>query len=128
MIAASMPQKPGADGVIRLAFAPECCWGCHHHWRGRVKIDGGIFEMTRIELCTDYLSRETREAILDALYEELHIPPGQVTADGAFELDVVSCKGFDAIDSPVLRVDGVLFMRVTPKRAVDIIRARRRGR
>jgi NADH:ubiquinone oxidoreductase subunit E len=84
--------------------------------------------MTRIELCTDHLDRETREAILDALYEELHVSPGQVTADGDFELDVVQCRGFDPEDSPAMRVDGVLFMRINPRQAVDIIRARRRGR
>jgi NADH:ubiquinone oxidoreductase subunit E len=82
--------------------------------------------MTRIELCTDHLDIAQREAILDALYAELHISPGQVTADGEVELDLLNCGGIEPSDSPALRVNGALFVRLTPQRVLDIVRARRR--
>lgn len=82
--------------------------------------------MTRVELCTDGLSVEDREAILLALYEELHISPGQVSSDGDFELEVVRCGEGDPGSAPYMRVGGSLFARVTPQKARDLVRARRR--
>lgn len=80
----------------------------------------------RIEVCTDFLSPTDREAILDALYQELLISPGQVSSDGNFELELVACGEPDASGAPYMRVDGAVFARVTPQRARDLVRARRR--
>jgi NADH:ubiquinone oxidoreductase subunit E len=80
----------------------------------------------RVELCTDHLKPEDREGILEAIYEELHISPGQVSSDGNFELALSSCAGEDPNGVPYLRVDGNLFARVTAQRARDLVRARRR--
>lgn len=82
--------------------------------------------MIRVELCTEGLSSEEREAILDALYQELRVSPGQVTADGEFELDVVACEESDPSGRPYMRVGGAVFARVTPQKARDLVSARRR--
>jgi NADH:ubiquinone oxidoreductase subunit E len=81
--------------------------------------------LIRVELCTEGLSVDLREAILDSLYQVLRISPGEVTADGDFELDVVTCGEADASGAPYLRVGGVIFARVTPQRARDLVSARR---
>jgi NADH:ubiquinone oxidoreductase subunit E len=80
----------------------------------------------RVELCTDHLKPEDREGILEAIYEELHISPGQVSSDGNFELALSSCGNEDPNGVPYMRVDGNLFARVTAGRARDLVRARRR--
>jgi NADH:ubiquinone oxidoreductase subunit E len=80
----------------------------------------------RIELCTDHVSIADREAILDALYQELRISPGEVSSDGNFELELVACSEQDPGGAPYLRVDGAVFARVTPQKARDLVRARRR--
>jgi NADH:ubiquinone oxidoreductase subunit E len=80
----------------------------------------------RVELCTDHLRPEDRESILEAIYEELHISPGQVSSDGNFELALSDCREQDANGAPYLRIDGNLFARVTAGRARDLVRARRR--
>ncbi len=80
----------------------------------------------RIELCTDHLSPTDREAILDALYQELLISPGQVSSDGNFELELKACGEPDPSGVPYMRVDGTVFARVTPQRARDLVRARKR--
>ena len=80
----------------------------------------------RIELCTDHVSISDREAILDALYQELRISPGEVSSDGNFELELVACSEQDSSGAPYLRVDGATFARVTPQKARDLVRARRR--
>jgi NADH:ubiquinone oxidoreductase subunit E len=77
--------------------------------------------MTRIELCTEGLSPQVREQILDVIYEELHISPGEVSSDGNFELDLIAC-GEGASDAPHLRIDGLPFMRVTPERVRELVR------
>ena len=82
--------------------------------------------MIRVELCTDHLKPEDREGILEAIYQELHISPGQVSSDGNFELTLSSCGNEDLNGVPYMRVDGNLFARVTAQRARDLVRARRR--
>jgi NADH:ubiquinone oxidoreductase subunit E len=77
--------------------------------------------MTRIELCTEGLSPQTREEILDVIYAELHISPGEVSSDGNFELDLISCgEGVD--NAPHLRIDGLPFARVTAARVRELVR------
>ena len=82
--------------------------------------------MIRVELCTEHLSIEDREAILEALYAELLISPGQVSSDGNFELELFECREPDASGAPYLRINGDVFARVTPQRARDLVRARKR--
>lgn len=82
--------------------------------------------MTKVELCSDFLSVTAREEILDALYQELHISPGQVSADGDFELELTTCgNNLDARGAPYLRLDGVVFARVDARRARSLIATRR---
>ncbi|MBB6098450.1 NADH:ubiquinone oxidoreductase subunit E [Deinobacterium chartae] len=81
--------------------------------------------MTLIELCTDGLDPATREEILDIIYSELRISPGGVSADGDFELQLRKC-GEDLEGAPYLRINGALFARVTPQRARELVRARKR--
>ncbi|HEX2863574.1 MAG TPA: NAD(P)H-dependent oxidoreductase subunit E [Deinococcales bacterium] len=81
--------------------------------------------MTRVELCSDFLSVEAREEILDALYQELRISPGEVSADGDFELEVVSCGNMDASGAPYLKLDGVVFAKVDARRARSLVATRR---
>jgi NADH:ubiquinone oxidoreductase subunit E len=80
----------------------------------------------RVELCTDHLKPEDRENILEAIYAELHVSPGQVSSDGNFELALSGCGNEDPNGAPYLRVDGNLFAQVTAQRARDLVRARRR--
>ncbi len=83
--------------------------------------------MTRIELCTEGLTVETREAILDVIYQELHISPGEVSSDGNYELDLVAC-GEGLENAPHLKIDGMQFGQVTAARVRDLIRGgKRRG-
>lgn len=82
--------------------------------------------MIRIELCTDGLTIEDRENILEALYEELRISPGEVSSDGNFELLLQDCHEADTLGAPYLRVDGAVFARVSPQKARDLVKARRR--
>ena len=77
--------------------------------------------MTRIELCTEGLEPRVREEILDVIYEELHISPGEVSSNGKFELDLVSC-GESAENAPHLRIDGLPFARVTAERVRELVR------
>ena len=81
--------------------------------------------MTRIELCTEGLNPELREEILDVIYAELHISPGEVTADGNYEVDLVAC-GEEAGNAPHLRIDGLSFGQITADRVRDLIRGGKR--
>jgi len=79
----------------------------------------------RIEICSDGLDADTREALLEAVWQELRISPGMVSADGNFELALTRCaEPHD--DAPVVRIGGSLFTRVTAERLADLIRRRRR--
>jgi NADH:ubiquinone oxidoreductase subunit E len=84
-----------------------------------------LSRMTRIELCTEGLTPETREAILDAIYQELRISPGEVSADGNFELDLVACSE-DLENAPHIKIDGLLFGQVTAERVRDLVRGGKR--
>ncbi|GGJ31849.1 NAD(P)H-dependent oxidoreductase subunit E [Deinococcus roseus] len=81
--------------------------------------------MIRLELCTDQLDPELREAILEVIYEELRIGPGMVTADGDFELVLKKCNE-SLEDAPCFKINDALFAHVTPERVRQLIRARKR--
>jgi NADH:ubiquinone oxidoreductase subunit E len=82
--------------------------------------------MTRIELCMEGLEPNVREGILEAIYSELRISPGEVSSDGNFELELLQC-GEDTKDAPYLRIDGLLFARVTVEKTKELVRGRKRG-
>ena len=85
--------------------------------------------MTRIELCLDHLSPSTREALLEVVYTELRISPGEITADGNFELDLINHdpETVDPENAPYIRINGLLFARVTENRMRELINGRKRG-
>lgn len=76
--------------------------------------------MTRIELCTEGLEPRVREEILDVIYEELHISPGEVSSNGNFELELISC-GEGVENAPHLRIDGLPFAKVTAERVRELV-------
>ncbi len=76
--------------------------------------------MTRIELCLEGLAPPIREGILEAIYDELRISPGEVSSDGNFELELLQC-GEDIKDAPYLRINGLLFARVTVQKAKELV-------
>ena len=79
--------------------------------------------ITRLEICTEHLSIDQREALLDAVWESLRISPGMVTADGNVELALSQCgAGSKAEDAPLVRVDGQDFRNVTPQTLVSLLR------
>ncbi|GGO22865.1 NAD(P)H-dependent oxidoreductase subunit E [Deinococcus humi] len=79
--------------------------------------------VTRLEICTEHLSVDQREALLDAVWESLRISPGMVTADGNVELALSQCgAGIKAEDTPLVRVDGQDYRNVTPQTLVSLLR------
>lgn len=84
--------------------------------------------MTRIELCLDHISPDTRETLLDVLYSDLHISPGEVTADGNFELDLTNHdpEAADPKNAPYVRIDGLLFARVDAARMRELVNGRKK--
>ena len=83
--------------------------------------------MTRIELCLDYITPDTREALLEVLYEELRISPGEITADGNFELDLINHdpETTNPDDAPYVRINGLLFLKVSQQRMRELINGRK---
>ena len=84
--------------------------------------------MTRIELCLDHISPDTREAMLEIIYNELRISPGEITADGNFELDLTNHDPETANpdNAPYVRIDGLLFLNVTAQRMRELINGRKK--
>jgi NADH:ubiquinone oxidoreductase subunit E len=84
--------------------------------------------MTRIELCLDHLSPATRETLLEVIYTELRISPGEITADGNFELELTNHDpdAADPENAPYVRINGLLFARVTESRMRELINGRKR--
>ncbi len=84
--------------------------------------------MTRIELCLDHLSPTTRETLLEVIYTELRISPGEITADGNFELDLINHdpETDDPENAPYVRINDILFARVTENRMRELINGRKR--
>ncbi len=77
--------------------------------------------LTRVELCTDGLDPASREALLEAVWAELRISPGMVSADGNVELALVQC-GAAPGDVPLVRVGGESHPQVTPERLRSLLR------
>jgi NADH:ubiquinone oxidoreductase subunit E len=85
--------------------------------------------MTRIELCLDHLTPETRETLLEVIYQELRISPGEITADGNFELELTTHDpdAAEPENAPYARINDLLFARVTPNRMRELINGRKRN-
>ena len=52
---------------------------------------------------------------------ELDLKPGIPSKDGRISLEIVRCVGCCSL-APVMVVDGVAYGRLTPERAVEILR------
>jgi NADH:ubiquinone oxidoreductase subunit E len=65
-------------------------------------------------------------AVLQALRDELKVGMGETTPDRMFTLQETRCLGACAL-APVLTVDGRVHGEVTPKKALDAIKAVRRA-
>ena len=59
-------------------------------------------------------------AVLHALQEKLEIEPGEVTADGNFSLEVVSCLNACGM-APVIAVNEQLYPGMTPHQVNELI-------
>jgi NADH:ubiquinone oxidoreductase subunit E len=59
--------------------------------------------------------------IIDAVYKELGIRPGETTPDYSFTYEVVYCLGSCGL-SPVAVIDGQAVGRLTPEKLTQIIR------
>jgi NADH:ubiquinone oxidoreductase subunit E len=61
-------------------------------------------------------------AIIDSIQKELEIAPGEVTADGKFSFELVSCIG--ACDqAPAIVINDQLYGNLTPDRVARILRS-----
>lgn len=82
--------------------------------------------MIRLELCTDGLSVDDRENILDVIWQRLRIAPGMISADGDYELLLSQCGTHDASLAPVLKVNERIYEKLTLERLDTILPKRRR--
>lgn len=107
---AAQEQASGVPGG-RLPVA----WARH---RG-----GSTLPVIRLEICTEHLSIDQRENLLDAVWDALRISPGMVTADGNVELALCQCgAGTAPEDAPLVRVDGQEYRAVTPERLITLMK------
>lgn len=58
--------------------------------------------------------------LIDGIYRELGIRPGETTGDGKFSLETVNCLGSCAL-APVMVVDDVYYGKVTLERVKEIL-------
>lgn len=79
--------------------------------------------VTRIELCINGLDPETREALLETIWNELRISPGMTSSDGNTELGL-SREPVDPQDAPRVIIGGLPYDRVTPERLTTLLRRR----
>lgn len=64
--------------------------------------------------------------VLEALKDELGIEPGEVTEDGLFGLELVSCFGVCGV-APAMIVDHQVYGNLTPEMVPDLIAKYREG-
>ncbi|MFN3265937.1 MAG: hypothetical protein ACK41E_03760 [Deinococcales bacterium] len=85
--------------------------------------------MTQIQLCLDHLKPETRETLLEVIYQELRISPGEISADGNFELELINHdpETTEPENAPYVRINNLLFARVNEARMRELINGRKRG-
>lgn len=76
----------------------------------------------RLELCTEHLSMDQREELLEVVWETLRISPGMVSADGNVELLLTQCgQSARPHDAPMVRLDGQEYRNVTPARLATLL-------
>lgn len=79
--------------------------------------------VTRVEICTEHLKVDDREALLDAAWSALRISPGMVSADGNVELALVQCgAAVKDEDTPLVRVNELEYRNITPEKLVTLLR------
>ena len=79
--------------------------------------------VTRLEICTEHLTIDQREDLLDAVWAALRISPGMVTADGNVELSLKHCgDSVSPEDAPLVRVNEIEYRNVTPERLVTLMK------
>jgi NADH-quinone oxidoreductase E subunit len=61
------------------------------------------------------------EEITDALYREAKIKNGNTSPDGKFTIEKVACLGCCSL-APVMTINGETFGRLTPEKAVKLLR------
>ena len=110
-------MQSGLKWVSRAKIAPPA--------RRAGKERHSAVPLTRIDLCTDGLDSAIRETLLEIIYETLRISPGMVSADGNFELTLTRCAE-DPDDAPVVRLNGLPYIHMTPDRLRDLLRRRQR--
>lgn len=69
---------------------------------------------------------KSSSVLIDQIYEDLGIKPGETTEDGLFSLETVNCLGACAI-SPVVMVNDTVHPKVTSSGILEIIRKYRRA-
>lgn len=61
-------------------------------------------------------------AVIDGIQKELGIAAGEVTADGKFSLELVSCIG--ACDqAPAMMINGQLYGNLTPDKVAEVLKS-----
>lgn len=77
----------------------------------------------RLVICTGTACHvKGAAAIVDALCRELHLQPGETTADGNLTVSTVNCIGLCGV-GPVATLDGEVLSLLTPDKALKIVRA-----
>jgi NADH-quinone oxidoreductase subunit E len=61
------------------------------------------------------------KGVLESLVRELKIEPGETTQDLTFSLETVACVGTCFL-APVIMIDQDYYGKLTPKRAVDVLK------
>ena len=62
--------------------------------------------------------------IMETVGRELHVQPGETTADGVFSIEAVACMGSCAL-APVAVMDDTVYGRVTQKKVDKLLQERR---
>lgn len=79
--------------------------------------------VTRIELCINGLAPETREALLEVVWNELRISPGMVTSDGNTELSLSQTVVHPG-DAPLVNIGAQPYPCMTPDKLTSLLRRR----
>ncbi len=59
-------------------------------------------------------------AVFDAIRQQLHLEPGQTSADGKWSFELTSCIGICGV-GPVMQLDDDVYGNLTPERVGEIL-------
>lgn len=77
---------------------------------------------TLIHVCTGTACHvKGTPRIIERLEKEMHLKPGETTADLSLTLETVNCVGACA-SAPVVRVDDVTFTEMNPTKAAELVK------